>query len=150
MPAVWKQELTKANREMGELWHRRYAPLHFQSSAHEKYGYDNRTERYKRRKRALARSGQAIDGGNRDLVLSGRMKEMLLGSATIRANDTGVTVNMPGPYYMTLKPKVIHGHVTADKYREVTTVSDEEQEELAAVQAKAVSALDAYRAPKHS
>jgi len=114
-------------KEIGEVWHKKYLRRHFQLSAFREYGYAKRSKRYEQRK--LKRFGHM-----RPLVYTGRMQRALTGSALVRSSARGVTVRMTGPKWLKGFMSMLGRYGTGpDKAKEVTTISEREGNELAAM-----------------
>lgn len=83
-------------QKIGEKWLEEYLPLHFRADARERYGYAERTVKYKRYKMKKT-------GGRTDLVYTGLLKRSLLNfSQRINAYPTRVTIKLIGPKYLTI------------------------------------------------
>jgi hypothetical protein len=103
-PDLVRRELHEVTRSahyaMGVVWARELLPEHFHPSATAAFGYQSRTAKHNRRKRALAAIGQVEDGGNSPLVFTGRLRRDLLRAVhMIRAFPTRVTIDLVGPSY---------------------------------------------------
>lgn len=121
---------------MGSKWAADLLPEHFEPRAHFVFNYAARTAKWLRRKEALFRAGatvrgrRVIAGRNTDLVFTGFLKDLVLGSASnlIAAYPSRVTIRMIGPAYFTLRPR---GKGTARLAREVTASSPRHERILA-------------------
>jgi len=88
-PDAVKRQLAVAMREglsrMGEAWHKRFLPLHFETLAYTRYGstYKRRSAKYERRKR-----------NKRPMDFSGEMRGELIGRAEIRATGKRVKIGL--------------------------------------------------------
>lgn len=89
---------------MGDVWHGQLAAEHFEPRARLVFGYQPRTQKYRKRKRWLASIGRAEDGGETDLVLTGTSRR-LVHNATIRATANRTTVTHFMPVYFGRPPK---------------------------------------------
>jgi len=103
-PDLVRRELHEVTRmahyAMGQVWATQLLPEHFQPSATQAFGYQPRTAKHNKHKRALAAIGQAEDGGTSPLVVSGRLRRALLRARhMIRAYPTRVTIDLVGPKY---------------------------------------------------
>lgn len=103
-PDLVRRELHEVTRAahftMGYVWATELLPEHFQPSATQAFGYQQRTAKHNKHKRALAAIGQAQDGGNSPLVVSGRLRRDLLRARhMIRAYPSRVTIDLVGPNY---------------------------------------------------
>lgn len=99
-PGIVAREFHKATQSghqaMGELWRDELAPEHFLPNARYVFGYQQRTAAWMRRKRRLAEIGKAEDGGNTDLVFSGRARRLVRNAlVTATPNRTRVRHFMP-------------------------------------------------------
>ena len=137
---VSEREYTRAmsavHQAVGIEWQSKMLPLHFKKSAQAKYAYKPRTSKYlewkkkKWKQRRPMKNGQYVEGsGETDLVLSGDMRDMMLGPAVIRAFPTRVSINLTGPRYMTMRTNSNQ----PDKLLEVATTTERERVELAKV-----------------
>lgn len=103
-PDLVRRELHEVTRTahyaMGQVWATQLLPEHFQPSATQAFGYQHRTFKHNKHKRALAAIGKAEDGGTSPLVTSGRLRrELLRAKHMIRAFPTRVTIDLVGPNY---------------------------------------------------
>lgn len=120
---AWPKMKTRAHAAVGAYWHRRIFPRHFKFDAKNKYGHQKRTIGYQIRKQRMARKGKAEAPGTVDNVLTGRMRESLSRSMTVRSFPTRATVKMEGPRYALMRP---FKSGQPNKGRELTTVTREE------------------------
>lgn len=88
-------------------WRKRMLPKHFIGSNRDRYDFQPRGKKYRRIKRSIAkeRSDLVKAGGNIDLVRSGTMKAAMLRPHPIRAFAARATMIMPGPVYLTERPR---------------------------------------------
>jgi len=84
------------NQELGEMWHEKYLGRHFEEGAEQKYGYQPRASKYQAYK---ARRGLP------PLVLSGTLRDLMLGHHVTRAYPSRFVVRMWGPRYATMRPR---------------------------------------------
>lgn len=86
----------EGHRAMGEVWKEDLAIEHFDPRARLIFKYQPRTAKWRKYKKAMAAVGKAEDGGETDLVFSGRARR-LVKNATVAAtaNKTTVTHFMP-------------------------------------------------------
>lgn len=107
-PGVVAKEVKQATKEghlaMGEIWRDQLAPEHFEPNARYVFGYQPRTQKYLKRKRILGETGKAEDGGNTDLVLTGRARRMVR-NATVTATPNKTTVRHFMPVYFGRPPR---------------------------------------------
>lgn len=131
------------HQELAEYWHSNILKRHWARGASQRYGYQERTSAYRKRKRNLFQRG-VIARPATDLLLTGRMKENLEQSANIRAYPTRFSVRMYAPAddegydYVAMRP-VRAGMPNLGE--EVTTVSDDEHRKLAAIAEKRLPKL---------
>lgn len=128
--------LKAVNEAMAEYWHKNILPRHFKKGAQDRYGYQERTEQYLRRKaRRFGRSPEQWES-MRDfpLAFSGNLRRRITRFAQVKAFPTRFTVKMFGPFYVGGKPKsraAGGGRVTSPNMEaEITTLLDSEREEL--------------------
>lgn len=114
----------EAYEAMGSLWHDKILPLHFARGAKHRYGYQPRSQKYRRRR---ARLGVA---GDTDLVFTGDMQKQMQQFATIRGFPTRATVNVSAPYYMTLRPNTFAGSSQPDKFKELSGLTGADYKQL--------------------
>lgn len=115
--------------DIADFWHKQIFPSHFTPGAETRYGYEPRTEAYKKKKRRLGR-GQGRYVAN---IFSGKSARWMTSTGTISSTSKTATVHMPAPAYfrnpfigtirfasgksMTIKRQ-------PDKVAEVTRVND--------------------------
>lgn len=143
-----------AHQKMGELWHQKFLPLHFGANASARYGYQERTEGYRRRKvpgKTVARRTadhqqrrqsqvylghtfmDRIEGGPNDAnVYTGALRRTMLKSPSFKAYPTRVTISMPAlPYIIKSNPQTSNRGRQPDKQKEITgTFTEQEMQEL--------------------
>lgn len=107
--------IDECKREVDE-WHRRYLPLHFETSASKRYGYQPRTARYMKAK-ARRKNHQ------RPLTWSSQMAEMVQQSVRIEASRSGAKGILHGPRYLYQFNKKVGA---PDKAKEITATIPEE------------------------
>ena len=123
--------------DMATDWSTRYVPKHFTESASRKYGYQQRSAKYQRRKRQLAARGAAARGGRVDLVMTGQLERMIMASRfNIRGFPARATVTLNGPSYFRIKPR---NPKRPNLAAEVTAITDQEREKLVAPAAKSMT-----------
>jgi len=96
-----KKILREVHADIGEHWHQKYLPWHFEPFAKQKYKHRKRSFKYSKRKRKLAAKGVVKKGGTVDNVFSGQTERNLENLAVIRPTARRVTVVMTGPRYIT-------------------------------------------------
>lgn len=94
-------EVTKLTHlAIGTKWAKDLLPEHFRPEARTVFRHAPRTERWRRRKRAMAAVGKVEEGGSVDLVASGLLRRQLLRAVNmVRAYPTRATVDLVGPTY---------------------------------------------------
>lgn len=118
--------MTAAHQTVCDFWQDNFLPVHFSSAARGRYGHDPRSEKYLRRKRALAKIGKVEDGGVIDNVYHGDMRRALLGTRQeTRATPQKGEITFRGPRHMFIK---VAGR--PDKMREIKTVTGAEKQDL--------------------
>lgn len=100
-----REVLKAAWGDLGLHWHREYLPRHFAPGAASRYGFQQRTVAYLRRKLRAARQGKATEGGTTPLVFTGLLKRSLTSLATIRAYPSRFTLEMEAPSYAPMRPR---------------------------------------------
>lgn len=126
----------QAGLEMaGDYWRNRFLPRHFTADAHGRYGYQQRTPKYLARKAKLGKARVV------PLFLSGAMRAALFENQPEWEHTQGgmgdvrATMHMGGlPDYTTMGAR--RG---PDKPKEITTVTDEEVNEMAKALAKGMT-----------
>lgn len=102
-----------------EYWHDEYLPGHFERSAHSKYGYQARKQKWIIRK--LRKTGQA-----NDLVFTGRLKREAMRAIRITGTSKRATGTMDVPKYTyTYKPG------QPKKQEELVAITSAEADDLA-------------------
>lgn len=85
----WNNNFLKpAFYEAGKFWHQWILPKHFTESGGREYGYQNRTQKYIKKKIVFKRH-------NDPLVYSGRLRDGALGKVRIEATFKGVRCYLP-------------------------------------------------------
>ena len=130
---VSRRALSRMRREAmkraGAYWQQKMLPKHFQPGAIRTYGMKRRTAAYQKRKKAK--------GIRHAVVWSGQLKSLMLRRQIVRAFPTRATINIPGPSYLSMRPKGnrpnLGEEVTAVIKRdedELTKIHDQELQEL--------------------
>lgn len=119
----WPRIKREAHREFGEWWHENYYPLHFQSFAATRYGYEPRTREYRERKRRIM-------GHDLPLVYSGSFRQETTSWAEIRATEEGASVTMRAQV-LNLVGRSSRDPNYPDIREEATTVAPQEQQRFA-------------------
>jgi len=115
--------LTAAHRAMALTWANRFLPVHFTPEASHRYSHQARAPATVKRKRALARRGKALFGGEMDNVVTGRAMRSILGNQEIMANERKGTATIRPPRYFWMYRK---DYRQPNKAAEVTRVADVE------------------------
>lgn len=124
----------EAHRAVGEYWDAEYKMRHLGPGAAERYGYQERTERYLRRKEYGSRATWRIKGGRDDaLIFSGQTLQAVRQRMIPRAFPTRVTIQMPTPTYITMRPKPGKNRTPPNLGEELTRVIPEEEQRLGEV-----------------
>lgn len=105
--------LRAMHQAMGDEWAHNLLPEHFRPAAFRAFGYQARTPKYNAVKLRMFKAGaidkrtgrRVIAGPETPLVYTGRMREEVLASATVRAFPSRVRITMSGPAYFTLRPR---------------------------------------------
>lgn len=122
------RELTRDGfREVGQMWQREMLPDHFDPSRQRKYKFRRRGSKYIERKRRDAERDKARKGGRALLVRSGLMEQLLEREQRVRAFPTRATVMIPGPRYVSMRPRGNRPNLGA----EATAVTSGETKRLA-------------------
>ena len=106
--------LKEKMQEVGNEWHSKFFPGHFEPGAAAKYKYRKRSEKYRLKK-------LRVSGQRKPLVFTGRMKRELLRMARLSGSAKSVSVKMTGPAYSKYH----------NKLRELTGITNKEANELA-------------------
>lgn len=115
----------KVHSIVGDYWHEKILPRHFEAGAATKYAHAPRSEEYLERKQ---RSGH----GDVDLVYTGKLRRQLESYALIQGYPSRFSVTMLGPAYISMRPKIrTKGKQPPFKAGEITTVPLDEVKELA-------------------
>lgn len=128
------QRVAKGIHEIvGTFWHRVILPRHWRKGARERYGHQQRTAKYQRRKlNAFFYGGGGKLGRpeapDRDLLWSGLMRRSLMEFGRVRAYPTRFSVTMHGPRYVGMRP---FRTGMPNMGAELTTVTEDEQQEMA-------------------
>lgn len=133
-----------AHQEMGEYYHDKLIPKHFQPGAEQEYHYRRRKEPgYKTRKgdrpsiveRAIG-AGKAIgEALTTPLVFSGSLRRLMLSLGVVRPYPSRVTIEHLLPVYAPSRPKTSRNPPLAE---EATRISGRERGILARVLATAM------------
>lgn len=134
----WREITRAAYRAVGFHWHETYFAGHFKPGASEKYRYKMRSKAYRQRKERLAARGQPFRQGGRPViagaqqpnVLTGYMRQQMRDNVIVRGFPSRATVIMLGPSYLTTRFRFKN---QPDKPREITTVTRDEEKDLARV-----------------
>lgn len=123
MDAVKPAELRRAVKaelqKTVEDWHENILPRHFARGAKQRYGYQDRSDKYNRWKRKKF-------GHSRPLEKTGQLKRQVLRRARISGTSKRATVTMDAPRYMyQYKPD------QPDKAGEITAVTNDEVQSMA-------------------
>jgi hypothetical protein len=150
----WREILRKAFRAVGEFWAMTFAKRHFEPGAAERYHYARRTARYMARKDRQLAAGRSmskgeprvIAGSDTPLVLTGRMRDMMLQHVVIRSFQNHVSVTLLGPAYTNAKlgrggkARGDFSRHQPNKPREITVVTPDEHKALKKVLADQIMA----------
>jgi hypothetical protein len=102
----WTEGCKTGMRAVGEWWEAEIKMRHFEADAASRYGYQPRTERYLRRKKAIAaKTWRVLEGGQRDLVLHGQTRGAVRMRHTPRVFPTRLTIHIPTPSYVQMRPR---------------------------------------------
>jgi hypothetical protein len=126
---AWRAAMTKAHDAQGQYWHQHHLKLHFRRDSGRRYGYKERTAKYRLRKERAGRGRgrpPAKYGGMVDLVWKGDLEAGIRSFATIRSFPSRVTVTMQGPSYLRINYRPGRPHLA----REITAVVPEEVKQL--------------------
>lgn len=124
----WVGISKSAWEKVGERWHEKILPRHFEKSAPSVYGYAPRSSRYMKAK-ATAK------GHQRPLVYKGDLERAVerqrdVSSVRARGDDVGaVNVKLSGPRYLHQRPQARQPNLAA----ELSAVSERDADELAEV-----------------
>jgi len=130
--------LNRMWEEVGKYWQDKMLPRHFEQGAAERYGYQSRSEKYKKRKASKFRRGLAA-ALDIDLVMTGRSREDLSRPAAIRAYPTRFTLTMRATRsYFRMRPYKSRHPAMGE---EVTRVTEPEQSDLASFAKKRLPQL---------
>jgi len=130
----WSEVQRAAMRAAAEHWHASMLPRHFEQNARARYGYQPRTPGYQESKVRAVMRGKAR--GGMDLVFSGLTRDSAMKRPLIKAFPTRARIDLLVPPYIGVAPAL------GD---ELTRVTYEEAEELAAV---AVDSIQSVLAPR--
>lgn len=92
---------------IGLLWDGFFKMLHFEENAASRYGYAIRGKKYQARKERSAsrRSRHHSPDAARPLILTGALRRAVRMSSPPRAFPTRVTVQIPTPHYVAMRPR---------------------------------------------
>lgn len=150
---VWPVMSRNAMGAVGTLWEREFKPRHFASDAGERYAYKPRSPAYLKKKERLAKlSGPAratrrvsADVG-RLLVYTGATRRAVLQRHLVRAFPTRVSVQIPTPKYVQMRP---YKAGRPNLGEELTRVTSDEAREMEKVYAGTLrSQIREYRTEK--
>ena len=133
-----------ANGAAGVHWRDKYLMRHFQSGAATRYGYARRKRSTIARKKRDADRGQALHGGRRPLVHSGRLAAAMRRLHPVRATPSKATITLHGPRQLNIRPKAGRPNLGM----EVLRVSGGEVREINQVSADAADAEMAKSKPR--
>lgn len=139
-----REAMKRSFAAAGEYWMEHYRPKHF-SSQQTRYRYKPRKQRYlDRKQRDAKRPGTKIeDGGTRLLVYSGLTRRSMLTYHPVRAYPTRLSIRMPGPRYVGMRP---YKSGRPNLGEEITQVTPDEKRQLMAVFERALQKeIDAYK-----
>jgi len=129
---------------VGEYWDRHFVAPHFKLGNRQKYGYEPRSAKYERKKKAMARSGFVKKQGRVDLVFTGATERTVVRHHPTHAYPTRATVNVAAPSYIMSRTRTRRA-----LKQEILTVAESESETLGnialAAQAKALEAEQQVR-----
>lgn len=136
---VFKKAIRAVYKLAGIMFHRRFVGTHFDTGAHQRYGYKARNPGYKQRK---VKQGAPA---SRDLYFSGTSRAMATsrGRTVVRATSTrGATVKVKLPRWWAPGKQSAKGRkITAAQMRkELRTATQHETGQVAAFVAKMVAA----------
>lgn len=156
----WNRAKIDCHQAIGKKWHTDMLDKHFHADAPSKYKHAPRSANYLKWKRIKAAKQRRLPGGGTvqrggriDNVYSGEMEKSLKRVGVIRAYPSRATLTMSGPRYMTMRvftgdraDAVSKGWTYGkgkkfsqragkqpDKVKEITTTTEAERNELAAV-----------------
>lgn len=109
--------LKESYADRGLMWHKEFRKRHFTLDAMRRYGYQERSKGYNRRKRKFL-------GAPIPLVFSG-VSRALSGMATITATKNQVTIRSPIRAF-NFKPKTRGGRTPPDMRAEYARMTDDE------------------------
>jgi len=134
----WSRIQRASNEDVGNYWHKRFLPRHFEPIAAQRYRHKARSENYIKRKRRMAAQNRArhVQGQIVDNVLTGRMKAAMMRAKVVRGFPSRTTITMVGPRYLTMTFKA--GNSQPNKAAELTRVTDDEAQKLAEVKRDSV------------
>lgn len=133
---VPKRQLRDMNREAhlrtAQLWNKRYLPGHFKVTKNQrgKYRHKERSKNYEERKHRIGSKGTRFvrNQGRFDNVYTGHMRKLLNRRHVVKAFPTRATISMPGPRYISMRPK---DRSRPHKAAEILFVTAAEKEVLA-------------------
>ena len=129
------------------FWHRKYHPLHYRSFSAAKYRYKQRRKGYIERKK-LGINPPVKRGGLADIVRSGLTESVMTRPRPVRAYPTRARMRMPGPSYVTMRPRDSRKPSLA---REITRViSSEERAILKTFEITVMRQIKAVRQTKRT
>lgn len=139
---AWRTALIAGWYAVGEYHDKVVHPRKFQPGAAERYHYQPRSEKYLKRKKALAaRSWRVKEGGERELVYSGMTRTITLRRQHPRAFPTKVWVEIPTPSYIQMRPNRTGRRANMPATgQELVSITPDEQAEMEAVFVAAVEA----------
>ena len=119
-----------AHLAVGQQWDREFKMRHFEPGARERYGYKARSAKYLARKERAAKATWRVKGtAEQDLVYSGQTLQDVKNTQRPRAFPTRVTIDMPTPSYVSMRPDP-RFRDAPNLGEELTTVSPDELDAL--------------------
>jgi hypothetical protein len=114
-------------------------PRKFEPGAAERYGFAERSPRYLARKKRIAKASWKVkDGGETPLVFGGMTRTAVLRKQFPRAFPTRVTLSIPTPSYVQMRPRKANMPAMGV---ELTSVTEDEQREMEGVFVRAAEAF---------
>ena len=127
-----RQMRREAMKRTGAYWQQRQLPKHFTQTAKTEYSMKRRGRKYQARKRKIAKKG-----GRAPLVFTGMMELLMRRKQVVRAFPTRVSISIPGPSYMSMRPKGNRPNLGEEATRvnkkdedELTRIHDQELQKL--------------------
>jgi len=98
----WPTVAGAANRAAGDLYATTLLPQRFKPGNREKFGFQPRKPDYEQRKLRYAAYGIAQEGGVADLVFRGTLRDRILSSGVVFADQHQAIVSMVGTSYVNI------------------------------------------------